>query len=173
MIQLCGLVAHRQGAVHTAHTRTHTHTHAHARSFLGRRVSTLRNLAAWEMFVLMPQTHRGGGRAPRRTGLNPTRVLQAVAWKRFHLQGSTAWGGRGGEGGFAGAGRQPGELSWGAWSGVRARREADARAQIRKCVRVNRGGCFYVFKFSSPSPPWSLDDEEGVESEATWQGGWK
>lgn len=79
--------------------------------------------------------------------------------------GITAWGGRRGEGGFAGEGRQPGELGWGTWSGVRAGREADAGAEIRKCVRVNRCRGFYVFKFPSPPPPWSLGDEERVGSE--------
>lgn len=127
------------------HTLTHTHPYAYACSLLGRRASTLHNLAAWEMFVLMPQTHLGGGRAPSCTGLNSTRVLQAAAWKRFWLQGLTAWGGRRGEGGFAGLGRLTEELSWGVWSGVRDRREADARVQIRKCVRVNR--CFYALHF--------------------------
>lgn len=37
---------------------THTHTRF-AHSCLGRRVSALCNLAAWEMFVLMSQTHSG------------------------------------------------------------------------------------------------------------------
>jgi len=174
MIQLCRLIAHHQGAVHTVHThtqhththaRTHTHAEAHGCSLLGRRMSALRNLAAWEMFMLMPQTHSGGGRAPRRSALDPSRVLQAAAQKRFCLQGSKAWGGSSGGGGFAALGRHPGELSWGVWSGVRARREADARPQIRKCVRVNKYMWFYVLKFSSASPPWSLGDEEEVGSE--------
>ena len=77
---------------HTARTRAHTHicTHTHAQdsSLAGRRASALRNLAAWEMFVFMPQTHLGGGRAPRCTGLNPTRVLQVAAWEGFCPQGS-------------------------------------------------------------------------------------
>lgn len=47
----------------------HTHTHGFAHSCLGRRVSALCNLAAWEMFVLMSQTHSGWGRDPGFTGL--------------------------------------------------------------------------------------------------------
>lgn len=98
MIQPCRFVAHHQGAVHTVHT--HTHALAHARSLLETRVPTLRNLAAWEMFILTSNIHLGGGRSPRCIGLNSTRLLQAAAWKRFCLQGPTAWCGRGGEGGI-------------------------------------------------------------------------
>lgn len=132
---------------HSRHTRTLTHTCLCSLT-PGKKSSTLHNLATWEMFMLMPQMHSGRGRAPSCTGLNSTRVLQAAARKRFCLQGPTAWGSRSGEGGFAGLGRLTGELSWGVWSGVRDRREADARVQIRKCVRVNK--CFYVLHFLPP-----------------------
>lgn len=84
------------------HTHMHTHALAHARSLLGTRVLTLHNLSAWEMFILISHIHLGGGRSPRCIGLNSTRLLQAVAWKRFCLQGPTAWCGRGGEGGILG-----------------------------------------------------------------------
>lgn len=105
MIQLCRLIAHHQGAVHTPHI--HTHTFAH--SCLGRRMSALCNLAAWEMFVFMSQTHSGRGQDPGFTGLYPTRVLQGATWNRLCLWGSTAWSGWGGEGEFAG-----GQAPWGA-----------------------------------------------------------
>lgn len=95
---------------HSRHTRTLTHTCLCSLT-PGKKSSTLHNLATWEMFMLMPQMHSGGGRAPSCTGLNSTRVLQAAAWKRFCLQGPAAWGSRSGEGGFAGLGRLTGELS--------------------------------------------------------------
>lgn len=60
-------------------------------------------------------------------------------------------------------GRHLEELSWGKWVGVRAGKEA-VRTRTGKSVRVNSCGWFYVFKFSSPFPAWSLDDEEGVGS---------
>lgn len=41
---------------------THTHTFIHTHSYLGRRVSALCNLDAWEMFVLISQTHSGRGK---------------------------------------------------------------------------------------------------------------
>lgn len=69
------------------------------------------------------------------------------------------WGGR-----YFGV-ELPKELSWGTWSRAGAEREADARVQIRKCVRVNRCRYFCVFKFFSCSPLWSLGNEEGVGSE--------
>lgn len=113
MIQLHRLIAHCQGAVHTAHThaRMHTHMRAHTRSLLGRRVSTLHNLAASEMFVLMPQALRRR-QSSKVHGIRSHQGIASSCMAEVCLQGSTAQGGRGGEGGFEGLGRHPGELSW-------------------------------------------------------------
>lgn len=90
---------------HTARTRVHTliyictHTYtrrlAHSREE-GRPPSVTSLLG--KCFVFMPQTRSGGGRAPRCTGLNPTRVWQVAAWKRLCPQGSQP--------GAAGVGRE-------------------------------------------------------------------
>lgn len=137
---------------HTARTRVHTliyictHTYtrrlAHSREE-GRPPSVTSLLG--KCFVFMPQTRSLGRRQSSKVhGLKSHQGVAGCCMEEALSAGITAWGGRGGEGGFAGVGRQPGELGWGARSGVRAGREADAGAEIRKCVRVNRCRGFYV-----------------------------
>lgn len=131
-----------QGAVLAAHGRAHACIRSCA--LIPGTKQILRNLAAGEMLVIMPQKHSGGGRA--RDGGTAGSCRRGGFDCRFPQVGVV--------GRACGVWQLLGVLRW---SGLGAREVGDAQ-ESRKCVRAKRWGCFNACTHScrwAAVGPWS------------------